>query len=260
MRINEVVCLAGSEQFGLSHPMDCNCYLIDGGSELALIDAGLGLGVDDILANVARLGLDLDRLRHILITHSHIGHWGGADLIRAKTGAQVWAHALAAPLMADIANDPGVRTNLRFGRYPSGYSPEPCRVDSTFVDGDRLAVGNLFVEVIHTRGHTADSCCLLVESDGVRSVFTGDTVFYGGKLGILNLEGCVLAEYRADIGKLGGLKADNLFPGHGVFVLRRGQRHLDRAIYKLSDFVLPESFFEVNELMWDKDYLKIMGA
>ena len=36
MRIGEHLYLVGSEQFGLSHPLDSNCYLIDGGSALAL--------------------------------------------------------------------------------------------------------------------------------------------------------------------------------------------------------------------------------
>ena len=53
MQISPHIHLVGSEQFGLSHPLDCNCYLIDGGSELALVDAGLGLGNGDILANIA---------------------------------------------------------------------------------------------------------------------------------------------------------------------------------------------------------------
>lgn len=260
MRISDSVYLAGSEQFGLSHPLDCNCYLVDGGSELALVDAGLGLGVDDICSNVTRMGFSLERLRHVFITHSHNGHWGGADALRSRTGAMIWAHEDAAPLMADISRDPGIQTNLRFGRYPPGYTPRACVVDSVFRDGDRLRVGNLELQVIHTKGHTADSCCLLVDSANQRSIFTADTVFYGGKLGILNLEGCVLADYRKDIHKLAGLGVDQLFPGHGVFVLRRGQRHLDRAIHKLSDFVLPESFFEMNELMWDKEYLKLMSA
>ena len=58
MQISEHIYLVGSEQFGLSHPLDCSCYLIDGGSAVALIDAGLGLGVDDIIANIAAAGFD----------------------------------------------------------------------------------------------------------------------------------------------------------------------------------------------------------
>ncbi len=260
MKISDFVYLVGSDQFGLSHPLDCNCYVLDGSSELALVDTGLGLGVDEICSHLARTGFALDRLRHIIITHSHIGHWGGAEELRARTGATIWAHEDAGRLMADISQDPGIQTNLRFRRYPADYTPRPCEVDSVFRDSDRLRVGNLELEVIHTKGHTADSCCFLVDSANQRALFTGDTVFYGGKLGILNLEGCDLADYRRDIHKLARLGVDHLFPGHGVFILRRGQRHVDRAIYKLSDFVLPESFFETNELTWDKDYLKTMGV
>ena len=31
---------------------------------------------------------------------------------------------------------------------------------------------------------------------------------------------------------------------HGVFTVNGGQKHLKRAIYKLNDFVMPETFFE----------------
>jgi hydroxyacylglutathione hydrolase len=91
MKLSSHVHLVRSEQFGLSHPLDCNCYLIDGGLELGLIDTGLGLGYEDILANITNAGFQLERLRHIVLTHSHIGHWGGADAIRRRTGATVWA-------------------------------------------------------------------------------------------------------------------------------------------------------------------------
>ena len=44
MKIGEHVYLVGSEQFSLSHPLDCNCYLIDGASALGLVDTGTGMG------------------------------------------------------------------------------------------------------------------------------------------------------------------------------------------------------------------------
>ena len=87
MKISPHVHLIGSEQFALSHPLDCNCYLLDGGSELGLVDTGLGWGVDDILANLTAAGFRPESLTQILITHAHIGHWGGAQELRARTGA-----------------------------------------------------------------------------------------------------------------------------------------------------------------------------
>jgi glyoxylase-like metal-dependent hydrolase (beta-lactamase superfamily II) len=258
VQISPHVYLVGSEQFGLSHPLDCNCYLVDGGSEIALIDTGIGLGVEEIWSNIQHDGFDPHKLNHILITHSHNGHWGGAEELRRRTGAVVWAHRDAAPRMADISNDPGIRTNIRFGRYPNGYEPRPCRADAVF--NDNLRVGNIVVSIILVQGHTKDAVCFLFEDAGKRALATGDTVFYGGKIGLINLEGCTFEDYRRDIHKLENLNIDMLLPGHGVFTLNRGQRHINRAITKLSDFVLPETFFEMNELVWDRDYLKLMTA
>jgi hydroxyacylglutathione hydrolase len=53
MRLTPEVHLVGSGDsgFGLTDPFDCHVYLLDGGSEAALVDAGIGTGVDEILAN-----------------------------------------------------------------------------------------------------------------------------------------------------------------------------------------------------------------
>lgn len=258
MQIGKHVYLVGSDEFGLSYPIDCSCYLIDGGSELALVDTGLGPGVSDIATNIKEAGFRLEALRHILITHAHIGHFGGADELRALTGAKVWAPALGASAMEQVRNDPSIRLNFKFGRYPSSFDPRPCRVDAVFDDGDRITVGAIEIDVIRTQGHTKDSTCFLFHDGDKRVLCTGDTVFYAGKIGLINLEGCSMSDYRRDIQKLADLQVDVLLPGHGVFVLRGGQKHIRRAIRKLSDFVLPETFFEVNEFTWEKDYLETM--
>jgi glyoxylase-like metal-dependent hydrolase (beta-lactamase superfamily II) len=258
MQISPHIHLVGSEQFGLSHPLDCNCYLIDGGSELALVDAGLGLGNGDILANISSAGFRPEKLTHIIVTHSHVGHWGGADGIRRQTGAQVWAPSLGVKGMTEIENDPAIQANIKFGRYPAGFFPKPCTPDRTFGDGERIRIGNFGLTTISTAGHTKDSTCFQFEDDGRRGLLTGDVVFYAGMIGLLNLEGCSLTDYRRDIRKLESLDVDLLLPGHGVFVLRRGQKHIQRAIHKLSDFVVPRSFFEDNEFNWDREYLRTM--
>ena len=90
MKISDNLYLVGSEQFALSHMLDCNCYLMDYGDGLALVDTGLGLGVDDIAGNIRNSGFDLKSLTHILLTHTHLGHWGGAQRLREMSGAAIW--------------------------------------------------------------------------------------------------------------------------------------------------------------------------
>jgi hydroxyacylglutathione hydrolase len=254
MQISEKLYLVGSEQFGLSHLLDCNCYLIDSGAGLVLIDTGIGLGVKDILENIERHGFSPRQVSHILLTHTHLGHWGGAPAIREVTGAQIWAPAEGRYWMEQVQEDRTIQQNLEFGRWPKNLDLQRCSPDVCFSDGDCLRLGDGSFQLISVRGHTRDSTCFLWEANGRRALFTGDVVFYGGLLGLINADGSSLEDYRRDLPKLGQLGIDMLFPGHSVFVLRNGQKHINRALRKLQDFVLPESFFETNEFMWQSDY------
>ena len=260
MKIADRLYLVGSEQFGISHPLDCNCYLLDSGQTRTLIDTGLGLGVEDILQNIRNLGFAPESIRHIVITHSHIGHWGGANELRKRTGALVWAPAGAEKAMQDVDGDRAIRINFEFGRYPVGFVARSCRPDKLFSDADQIVLDGIRLRTIRTGGHTPDSTCLLFENGEWRGLFTGDVLFYGGRLGLTNLEGCSLDEYRRNIHKISDLGTDALFPGHGVFVLRRGDKHIQRAVHKLADLVMPPTFFEENELIWDREYLSMFNA
>jgi glyoxylase-like metal-dependent hydrolase (beta-lactamase superfamily II) len=258
MQIASSIYLVGSEQFGLSHLLDCNCYLIDYGSGLALIDTGIGLGAEQIIENIERHRFDARRLTHVLITHTHLGHWGGAPGIRKLTGAEVWAPELGRYWMEHVEEDRTIKQNLEFGRWPQDLRPEACTPDVCFGDEETLRLGSGMLKMISVQGHTRDSTCFLWEEGGRRALFTGDVVFYSGAIGLINADGSSLEDYRRDLPKLAELGVDMLFPGHSVFVLRNGQKHIDRALKKLQDFVLPESFFETNEFMWQTDYASSM--
>jgi hydroxyacylglutathione hydrolase len=260
MQISKQLYLAGSEQFAISHLLDCNCYLLDSGKGLALIDTGLGLGVDDIAQNIIESGFKLSDVSHILITHAHLGHWGGAAKLRELTGAQIWAPADAKYWMEHPEEDGTIIQNLERGRWPADLDYRSCRPDHVFGDGDSIRIGNDEIRAIVVQGHTKDSTCFLWETEGRRALFTGDVVFYGGTIGLINASGSSLDDYRRDMQKLGNLNIDMLLAGHSVFVLRNGQKHIDRAIRKLSDFVLPDMFFETNEFMWQGDYAASLAA
>jgi hydroxyacylglutathione hydrolase len=254
MQITDSIYLVGSEQFALSHLLDCNCYLVDYGQGLALVDTGLGLGVDDIVANIMSHGFSPSSLTHILITHYHLGHWGGAPRLREITGAKICVPAAAQYWLEHVDEDLTIRQNIEFGRWPKDLNPKPCWPDQTFGDGERIQLGSASINAIVVQGHTKDSTCFLWEHNGHRALFTGDVVFYGGMIGLINAEGSTLDDYRRDMSKLADLKIDGMYPGHSVFVLRNGQKHIDRAIRKLADFVLPTMFFETNEFVWQSDY------
>ena len=97
------------------------------------------------------------KITHVIDTHVHADHFSGGRKLAELTGAAYCLHASNA------------------GRVSFPFEP--------LVDEQRIVVGNVLVDVIHTPGHTPDSICLVV-TDKRRTevpwfVLTGDTLFVG---------------------------------------------------------------------------------
>jgi glyoxylase-like metal-dependent hydrolase (beta-lactamase superfamily II) len=69
----------------------------------------------------------------------------------------------------------------------------------------------------------------LVEDHRRKCLFTGDTIFHGGKVLVSNLWDCNIQEYVASIGKLAGIEFDALLPGHLAIALSGGSAHARQA-------------------------------
>lgn len=182
-------------------PFAMNAYLA------ACSETGQALLVDPggELPRVLALAEPGWRIGRIFLTHGHIDHVAGTDEARAATGAPASIHEADAGWLAAVP-----RQAEMFG-LPGAAAPT---VELRHVDGERLALGNLEARVIHTPGHSAGSCCLWFESEGV--LFTGDTLFLGS-VGRTDLPG-------GDFDALARSIKDRLFtlaeeatfhPGHG---------------------------------------------
>jgi glyoxylase-like metal-dependent hydrolase (beta-lactamase superfamily II) len=158
--------------------------------------------VNRILEVVARHGLTVTS---IVITHAHIDHIGGAQKLKAATGAPVYMNLEDSDLqeMLDVqAGWLGVRT------------PEAVEIDVPLKDGDRLLVGATEVRVLHTPGHTQGSVCLWLPEE--KKLAAGDTLFRDG-IGRTDLPGGDGRQILESIhGQLMGLPGETeVFPGHG---------------------------------------------
>jgi hydroxyacylglutathione hydrolase len=56
-------------------------------------------------------------------------------------------------------------------------------VTKTPAHGETFNIGDIKVKALHTPCHTQDSICFLFEDGNEKVVFTGDTLFVGGKFG-----------------------------------------------------------------------------
>ena len=126
----------------------------------------VGVAVDPVLGDeqwfIDEAAKQDVRITHVIDTHVHADHYTGGRKLAELTGAAYCLHESNAARM--------------------GYPFEALK------DGQRIEVGNVWVDVIHTPGHTPDSICLLVtdkrrappgENAAPWFVLTGDTLFVG---------------------------------------------------------------------------------
>lgn len=181
-----------------------SAWTLDGTNTWLLGSPGSGqtIVVDPGPADVAHLELIVAHalavdspVTTILLTHGHADHSAGARQLAGMTGAEVRA-----------------------------VDPEHRLGSEGLVGGEVLTAGSLEVRVVATPGHTSDSVCLLIESEG--SLLTGDTVLGRGTTVVAWPDG-ELGPYLESLRHLREMAGENrvhrILPGHGPLLLNPGQ-------------------------------------
>lgn len=242
MKLTDRVYLVGSGSLGLdlTDECDCNIYLLDGGTEAALIDAGGGRDVPAILRIIRNDGVPLERVRYLLLTHAHADHAGGAAELREKLGLQILVAGDVAEFLRQ-GDEKGISLDVarEAGLYSPDFRFQACPVDGELEEGQKVIVGDCELLVMETPGHAAGCLSFLMEKEGKRYLFCGDTIFFGGRIVLQNVPDCDLQAYIRTIERLSRLSVDVLLPGHLCFSLRNGQRHIEAAMGVLKMLGVP---------------------
>lgn len=192
---------------GLSSPEDAYVYLIDAGSELVLIDAGVGLSIDRIERNIKSLGLEPARIWHAIATHCHIDHAGGLAFLVERYGTKVVAHQMDQDALEGKEDD-------RTAASMYGVKYRPVKVDIALKGGlETLGIGDKEFFCLHTPGHTPGSISVYLDTPEGRVLFGQDVHGPFSKAW-----GSDLGQWRKAMENLLSLKADILCEGHaGVY-------------------------------------------
>ena len=266
MQLTDTVHLVGSGDngFSLTHPLDCHVYLLDGGSELALIDTGVGRDAPAIVAEIEAAGFDPGNIAKIFITHLHLDHAGGAAELQQLCGAEIVASQDVAGWLESGDEEAASLVAARLtGMYPVENRLRPVQSATAVVDGDAISVGSLNVTVVKADGHSRGHLAFLVNDyakredsarreegagheDGAkpdngtrRALFSGDALFPGGRILLQNIWDCSLEESIATVERLAELEFTQFFPGHVSFSLQDGKRHVDAAMAHITQLLPP---------------------
>jgi len=198
---------------------DSNIYLIID-DIIALVDTGTGRHFDRVTKNLQRFGLTPADIELIINTHCHYDHVGGNRAFLDAADCGIAIHELDAE---PLRNGDGVVTCAAL----LGEELEPIEPTRLLHDGDRIELGNLVLEALHTPGHTRGSICLY---DHERQVlFSGDTVFCGGVGRTDHPTGDTDAMINS-IRRLAKLKVQKLLPGHGPIAEEGAHTHIASAL------------------------------
>lgn len=242
MRLTEHLFLVGSGDSGvyLTDRLDCNCYLLDCGDAWALIDAGLGPEPRKILDRIRLLGIAPEHISHLLLTHCHADHAGGASWLREQFGWRVVAPAAESRALEQADERLlGLRAARAAGYYPADYGLRACPVDVPLYPGDTLSIGSKTIAAHEAAGHSIGGLCYSVRLPEGHALFPGDLLAFGGKISLQLIPGADVHAYAESVRALSGLDIDLLLPGHGLFVLQGGQAHIDQACERFGQLFIP---------------------
>jgi glyoxylase-like metal-dependent hydrolase (beta-lactamase superfamily II) len=161
-----------------------NTYLV-GIDEIAVIDPG----PDDAGHLEAIAGCGGDRIRWILLTHTHPDHSPGAIGLRDRTGAEI----------------------LGF------EARDGVPLDGTLGDGEVIEATEYHLNAVHTPGHASNHLCFLLPEE--RTLFSGDHIMEGSTVVISPPDGDMRA-YLDSLEKLKQIRPRlrTIAPGHGHLI------------------------------------------
>lgn len=127
-----------------------------------LFDSAQEPFVDDVIANIRKVGVNLRDIKYIILSHGHLDHVGGAAKLQAATGARVVAVAQDWDMIEALQGKPGNR------------DPKPNvmpKRDMVVKEGDKLDLGDQHLLFHQMPGHTPG----VLTTEGIKVRDSGQT-------------------------------------------------------------------------------------
>jgi glyoxylase-like metal-dependent hydrolase (beta-lactamase superfamily II) len=170
--------IRGIDTHMFGRPRLTSSYLVEA-AQPALVETGPTTSVEAVRRGLTALGIGPDDLSHIVVTHIHLDHAGGAGALAPHfPRATVWVHERGARHLADperlVASAARIYGQRRLAELFGPVRPVPPDRLRAVEDQDRISLGNRELAVVYTPGHAGHHVALV--DDRTRAVFVGDAL------------------------------------------------------------------------------------
>jgi len=214
-------------------------YLLKGEREYALLGGGMVHIVPEIMAQLKAFAIAEERIKRIVILHSHFDHCGIVGFFKKRwPWAKVAGSARARELLASpkaIETIAFLNRSLieKYGRRAEAAKLqlgfEGIEVDEVVRDRDVLGCGGLAMEVLEVPGHSSCSIAIYVKDE--QALFTSDAggIPIGKK--IFTAANSNFDQYQNSLKKMAGYRPQICLAEHfGALTGEEGRRFLGRSM------------------------------
>ncbi|MGE7868845.1 MBL fold metallo-hydrolase [Bacillus paramycoides] len=178
-----------------------------------LIDTGFPGQIEDLQAEMYKVGVPIDKLKVVILTHQDIDHIGNIPELLQNCGSniKVYSHEL---------DKPYIEGDLPLLKGANVENPPKGKVSDTLIDGQELPYcGGILI--IHTPGHTPGHISLYLKQSKI--LIAGDSMYsVNGVLGGVHVQTTLdIKEAQQSLKKYLDLDIESVVCYHGG--LSRGE-------------------------------------
>ncbi len=230
-KVHDRIWFLGREESGV--------YLLEGNNGSMILSGGMSYIVPDLLHQFKEFGVDENRIRKLLILHSHFDHVGivpffkrrhpKMEVYASERGWEILQMDKAIPTINEFSRN--VAQRMKKEEVYSTYDLE-WRKDisgKTVREGDQIDLGDLEVLVRETPGHS--SCCIAAYVPELKALFPTDGGGIPFKETIVTSGNSNYTKYQQSLEKLKDLVVDYYCADHyGYVVAEEARQFISKSI------------------------------